>query len=138
MSALLGFITGPVGRWIGLALAVLALLAGVHHHGDTQGAAREKAKADRAINDSITGWRARLNQCQANAKTLDAALTRQNGAVAAFKAESAQRSEAAAKAVTAAQRATVAANQRIGALMAVKSGADQCKSAEDLIGSTVR
>jgi hypothetical protein len=37
------FFTGPVGRWIALALAVLALLAGVHHHGVTQGRDREKA-----------------------------------------------------------------------------------------------
>ncbi|MFZ2252637.1 MAG: hypothetical protein WAW13_00515 [Minisyncoccia bacterium] len=43
MSALLGFITSPLGRWIGVALAVLALLAGVHHHGVTQGRDREKA-----------------------------------------------------------------------------------------------
>lgn len=43
MIALLSFITGPVGRWIGVALAVLALLAGVHHHGVTQGRDREKA-----------------------------------------------------------------------------------------------
>lgn len=138
MITLLGFITGPVGRWIALALAVLALLAGVHHHGVTQGAAREKAKADRAINDPVTGWRARLNQCQANVKTLDGAVKAQNAAVAAWKAESAQRSEAAAKAVTEARKATVAANQRIGALMAAKSGADQCKSAEALIMESVK
>lgn len=43
MIALLGFITGPVGRWMVAALAVLALLAGVHHHGVTQGRDREKA-----------------------------------------------------------------------------------------------
>ena len=138
MSALLAFVMGPVGRWIGVALAVVALLVGVHHHGDSQGAAREKAKAERAVNDPVTGWRARLNQCQTNVKTLDAAVTAQNGAVAAFKADSLRRSAEAAKALTQARKATVAANQRIGALMAAKPGADQCKSAEALIMESVR
>lgn len=49
------FFTGPVGRWVALAAAVLALLAGVHHHGVTKGAAREKAaqaaRMDRARKD---------------------------------------------------------------------------------------
>ena len=57
MIALLGFITGPVGRWIGAALAVLALLAGVHHHGVTQGRDREKAaqaaRLERARKDVV-------------------------------------------------------------------------------------
>lgn len=57
MIAFLGFITGPVGRWIGLAVAVLALLAGVHHHGFTQGRDREKAaqaaRMERARKDVV-------------------------------------------------------------------------------------
>jgi hypothetical protein len=57
MIGLLGFITGPVGRWIALALAVLALLAGVHHHGVTQGRDREKAaqaaRLERARKDVV-------------------------------------------------------------------------------------
>lgn len=141
LSILVGgwkFFTGPVGRWVALAAAVLALLAGVHHHGVTQGRDGEKAKADRAINDRVTGWRARLDTCRANADQLDAALTRQNGAVAALAAESAQRSAAAAKALTAAQRATAAANQRVGAILAAKPGADQCTSAEALIMESIR
>jgi len=51
------FFTGPVGRWIALALAVLALLAGVHHHGVTQGRDREKAaqaaRMERARKDVV-------------------------------------------------------------------------------------
>lgn len=43
------FFTGPVGRWIALALAVLALLAGVHHHGVTQGRDGEKAAQARRM-----------------------------------------------------------------------------------------
>jgi len=43
------FFTGPVGRWIALALAALALLAGVHHHGVTQGRNGEKAAQRVAI-----------------------------------------------------------------------------------------
>lgn len=37
------FLTGPVGRWLVAALAVIALLVGVHHHGFKAGVAHEKA-----------------------------------------------------------------------------------------------
>ncbi len=51
------FFTGPVGRWIALALAVLALLAGVHHHGVTQGRegeqAAQRARMERAKKDVV-------------------------------------------------------------------------------------
>lgn len=43
------FLTGPVGRWVALALAVLALLAGVHHHGVAQGRDREKVAEARRL-----------------------------------------------------------------------------------------
>lgn len=43
LSGLWSFAKTPLGRWIGAALAVLALLAAVHHHGVGAGVAREKA-----------------------------------------------------------------------------------------------
>ena len=135
---MLALITGPLGRWIGGLLIVGALLFGIHHHGDTQGAARERAKADRAINDPVTGWKARLGQCQANVAEQGRAIDAQNAAVGAWKAESLRRSAEAAKAVQQAQRATVAANQRAGAILAAKPGAEQCASAEALIMESIR
>jgi len=60
LSILVGgwkFFTGPMGRWVALAAAVLALLAGVHHHGVTQGRDREKAaqaaRMERARKDVV-------------------------------------------------------------------------------------
>jgi hypothetical protein len=43
------FLTGPVGRWVALAVVVVALLAGVHHHGTTQGRDGEKAAEARRM-----------------------------------------------------------------------------------------
>lgn len=42
-SGLWSFAKSPVGRWVVAALAVLALLAGVHHHGVGAGVAKERA-----------------------------------------------------------------------------------------------
>lgn len=134
LQPFLGFITGPVGRWLVAALAVLSLLFAVHHHGYNKGLAKERAKADIAI----AALNTRLNVCHGNVDALNAAVTRQNGAVAALKAESDKRSAEAAKALTAARKATTAANQRVGAILAAKPGTDQCASAEALIGSVVQ
>lgn len=55
LSAIWSFAKSPAGRWIALALAVLALLAGVHHHGVTQGRdgekAAQRARVERAKKD---------------------------------------------------------------------------------------
>ena len=129
-SALTSRLAGVFGAFI--CVVMLVALAAMrlelnHAHADLKAQVAESKRIAAA-----------LSACRTNVATLDKAITDQNAAVAAFRAESAQRSEAAAKAVTEARKATVAANQRIGALMAAKSGADQCKSAEDLIGSMVR
>lgn len=39
----LAFLTSPLARYLGIALAVLALLFGVHHHGFNKGLAKERA-----------------------------------------------------------------------------------------------
>ena len=55
MGALFAILTGPVGRWVAAALAVVALLFAVHHHGFSRGVAHEKAaeaaRLDRARKD---------------------------------------------------------------------------------------
>lgn len=43
MGAALAFLISPLARYLGIALAVLALLFGVHHHGFNKGLARERA-----------------------------------------------------------------------------------------------
>lgn len=129
-SALTSRLAGPLAT-----LACVVMFAGLVAMRLELNGALSDLKAQVAESKRLA---ADLSTCKTNVATLDKAITDQNAAVAAWKAESAQRSEAAAKAVTEARKATVAANQRIGALMAAKSGADQCKSAEDLIGSMVR
>lgn len=133
-EAIVSFAKSPLGRWIGVALAVLALLAGVHHHGVTQGRAGERVKADR----EIAAVNARLTTCHGNVERLDGALRTQGAAVTALKAESDRRTAAAAKALQTARTATEAANRRAGAILAAKPGADQCASAEALIMEHVR
>lgn len=129
LSAVTSRLAGPV------ALAGCAVLAFMLVGAKLEAGHLRKANSEyhRAIFDPVSGWQARLNTCQGSVKTLDAALTRQNGAVTALKTEGAQRSAEAAKALTAAQRATVAANRRVGAILAAKPGADMCASADDLI-----
>lgn len=134
LSAVTSRLAGPLALAGCAALAVLLvgakMEAGHLRHANSE--------YHRAIFDPVTGWKARLTQCQGNADRLDAALTRQNAAVEAWRAEGARRSAEAAKALTAARSATAAANQRAGAIMSAKAGADQCASAEALIVESIR
>ena len=56
-AALWDFARSPLGRWVLAGIAVVALLAGVHHHGVTQGRDRERAaqaaRLDRARKDVV-------------------------------------------------------------------------------------
>lgn len=48
-SGIWSFAKSPPGRWVIAALAVMALLAGVHHHGVGSGIAKEKAAEARRL-----------------------------------------------------------------------------------------
>jgi len=79
-----------------------------------------------------------LRQCRDNRQTLTDALTRQNAAVEALKADDARRAREAERALSEARRATAAANRRVGSIMAARPGPDACESADRLIMETVR
>lgn len=53
MTAILGFILSPMGRWIIGAVSALALLGGIYTKGRLDGRASYKAKIERQINEAI-------------------------------------------------------------------------------------
>lgn len=129
LSAVTSRLAGPI------ALAGCALLA-MMLVGAKLEAGRVRSDLKAQVAESQRLARA-LNTCQGNVSWLDAAITRQNAAVEAWRAEGVRRSAEAAKALAAARSATAAANQRAGAIMSAKAGADQCASAEALIMETI-
>lgn len=125
-----GLPAGPLLKWICIALAVAAVLGGVYAKGRADSTAAWKPK--------VAAVKADLEQCRDNNATLQTSINRQNAAVTALKVESDRRAEAGEKAAQEAQRAAVAASTRSASILAQKPGPDACKSAFDLVRSTVR
>lgn len=115
---------------IGLAclLAIIALLALVHHMGAKAGRADQLAFDQK----TITALQTDILSCHGNVDRLNASLTEQGEAVAALKAASDAKVAAAGKAVTAAQKATQAADKASTAIKAHPPvGTDVCLRVED-------
>lgn len=53
MTAILGLILSPVGRWVSGFVAVLAIISGIYIKGRHDGKASYKAKIERQINEAI-------------------------------------------------------------------------------------
>lgn len=139
MTAILGiimggwkFFTGPIGRWVALAVAVLALLAGVHHHGVTQGRASERVKADR----EIAAINARLDTCHKSVDDLKATVAGQNAAVDAAKVEGDRMTANAEKAASDARKARNEAD-KIARRLAAYQSAPTCAAREANINTLV-
>ena len=105
---------------VGLAVAVLA------GHAQLKAARADRDQARAAIEAPVTGWAARLAQCQLNAGALQRAIDGQNAAIKANGEESARRLQAAAEAVDQAQRGAARAEAKVAALMKPLAGFDTC------------
>lgn len=53
MTAILGLILSPIGRWLTGAVAVLAIISGIYIKGRHDGKVSYKAKIERQINEAI-------------------------------------------------------------------------------------
>jgi len=138
-------LAGPIAIGVGVLLSGALLVAGIKVGFEARRADAAEARADDAI-DKITrpgtGWAARLESCRAGAQQLKAGIEQQNAAVAALKAEAAQRAQMSAKALQQARQASRAADSRITSLLnrQPQSGdyCEQASEAEKLIRETIR
>lgn len=53
MPAILLWFLGPIGRWVGIGLLIIAAIGGLYTKGRIDGRASYKAKVERQINDAI-------------------------------------------------------------------------------------
>lgn len=53
MTAILGLVLSPVGRWVSGFIAVLAIISGIYIKGRSDGKQSYKAKIERQINEAI-------------------------------------------------------------------------------------
>ena len=94
-----------------------------------------------ALHSSIyaerTGWAARLNQCQTNTASLQAALADQNAAVTALKAQGDAKARAADLAVQAARKEAAGYRASAAQIAAAQATGDRCKAAETLLRGTL-
>ena len=88
------------------------------------------------LDGQIAGLTRDLTQCRANRITLEDAVTRQNAAVEAARAEGAQRVAALEQAAVAARAAAQTAQSRAAAILARRPGTDECADALALIRET--
>lgn len=54
MTAILGLVLSPVGRWVSGFVAVLAIISGIYIKGRSDGKQSYKAKIERQINEAIS------------------------------------------------------------------------------------
>jgi len=53
MTAIIAFFFSPLGRWIGGALIIVALIGGIYMKGHSDGSSRVQAKWDAAVQAAI-------------------------------------------------------------------------------------
>jgi hypothetical protein len=82
--------------------------------------------------------RADLGQCRTNRQHLEGALTNQNAAIAALRADGERRAAELERVAIAARASGARAQSDAAAIMARRPGADACTSADTLILETVR
>jgi hypothetical protein len=123
------FLKSPVGRYVLIGLAALAVVFGIYQAGRSSGVKHERIASAKAI--AIV--RADLATCKANGQTLEASIASQNARVDALKADSDQRAKMLADALVGARKAALTASQRADKLMALKpKGADVCSRVADV------
>lgn len=113
----------PLGKWLGVALLILAAWLYVGH---LQGSLKS-ARAD------LKEARVQLDRCQDNRKALDAALKAQNAAVDALKREGERLTSETAAAVRQAEKGRAVSEARAARLEALSrtfGKADACKEME--------
>lgn len=101
----------------------LTLMSTKHELSEMRG---ERDKLNDAIYRPVTGWSARLNQCQTNTVTLDQALRNQNEQIRLQALASAEKMAKAETALGEARKATQAAQVRVAGLMQRLVGGDTC------------
>ncbi|HYE38241.1 hypothetical protein [Methylocaldum sp.] len=125
MGVILRILAGKFGGFI--LGAVAAVLLGLF-------ASLWVVSADRDKWRDVAGKRlGELQQCRSNVAVLDGALSRQNTAVAALKADAEKRQKASAAALSDARRSADGLRQDAQRVLQVRPGADQCASADALI-----
>lgn len=134
IAAILGIITSRFAGPIALAgCAVLAfMLVGAKME---VGGLRDDLEAQTAESKRLA---AALTTCRGNVTTLEAALTRQNDAVIAAKAEGDRMTAAVAKAASEARSARALAETRARDIMSVRSNARTCEEREAVVFDLAR
>jgi hypothetical protein len=137
-------LTAPLAMGTAILLTFGLVGAGVAVGLEAKRADKAEARTADAI-EKITGpngWAARLEQCRSNERSLNGALSTQNAAVDALKAEGERRTQNSARALQAAQRASRDAGNRITALLnrqpVSSDELEQCREAQKLIRETIR
>lgn len=127
MIAALSFITGPVGKWLAVALVICGLLTGVYF----------KGKADQHGSDQIHERKAvaavqrDLDTCHANGQALETSLAAQNASIAAAKADGDRRAQMLADGLQQARAGRASAEQRAAKLVShPPAGIDACARSE--------
>jgi len=99
-------------RWIGLGLAVLALVLFIDHRGYNRGKAHMVAKYQPVLDRALTNMRT----LQSNQRILTSAIDRQNAAVVALKVDGDKRVADGKTALAQAQRANAGLSETAAAL----------------------
>jgi hypothetical protein len=136
MLAAFAFLRSPLGRYVLIGLAVLALCVGINVQGRHAQAKRDKP----LIWNATTGktWQseaqrdaARFATCKANTTTLEASIASQNAAVTALGSESDRRVKMLADGLEQARRGRASAEARAAGLLKHSPvGIDACARSE--------
>ncbi|MBX3480072.1 MAG: hypothetical protein KF842_06705 [Caulobacter sp.] len=132
--------------WYVLAIAALLAFGGV------QTARLSHAKADQVNPATGAKWKVEatrdgkllaaavrdLGQCRENEATQEAAINRQNGEIAAWKAEGDRLAAEARAAAEKAASARKSAEKAAAAILAARAGPDACQSARALIEESLK
>lgn len=127
MIAIIAFLRSPLGIYIMVGLAVLALLTGIYF----------KGKADQHGSDQIHERKAvaavqrDLDTCHANGQALETSLAAQNASIAAAKADGDRRAQMLADGLQQARAGRASAEQRAAKLVShPPAGIDACARSE--------
>lgn len=134
MLTALSFITGPIGKYLAIALACIALIFGFALHERHAQAAKDQIHERNAV----AAVQRDLDTCHKSFANVEAALEDQDAKVAALKAESDTRLAKSAKAVQDARSVAESYRQSAASILRAKPGVDRCQSASDLIAEAVK
>lgn len=124
------FIRSPIGKYLLIGLACIALIWGFAAWNRADQHAKDQIHERKAV----AAVQADLNTCHLNTATLEASLSRQSAAVDALKAESDARVAQSQKAASSARAVAESFRQTAGDILGRKAGVDKCAAAAELIG----